>query len=156
MDSGPHPKITILRQDDSKTFILLWTRLGGVHTEFTIDILRFVDSRRLGFYKIKKESTREDGFKAITNIVLGTRYPNGFHTQKSLVSLARTFITPLGDFQTPFLKEVDRSDSTSVHQYIPRMFSASIVKHGSMATKFQAVFSMMLFRTWFAAFTLGG
>ena len=94
--------------------------------------------------------------QAITNIVLGTRYPNGFHTKKSLVSLARTFITPLGDFQTPFLKEVDRSDSTSVHQYIPRMFSASSVKHGSMATKFQAVFSMMLFRTWFAAFTLGG
>jgi len=67
----------------------------------------------------------------------------------------RTRIT-LGDFQTPFLKEADRSDSTSVHQYIPRMLAASNVKHGSMATKFQAVFSMMLFRTWFAAFTLGG
>ena len=156
VDSGPHPKITFLRQDDSKTFILLWTRLGRVHTEFTIDILRFVDSHRLGFYKIKKESTREDGLKAITNIVLGTRHPNGFYTKTSLVNLARTFITPLGDFQTPFLKEADRSDSTSVHQYIPRMLAASNVKHGSMATKFQAVFSMMLFRTRFAAFTLGG
>ena len=95
VDSGPHPKITILRQDDSKTFILLWAGLGRVHTEFTIDILRFVDSRRLGFYKINKKATREDGFKAITNIVLGTRYPNGLHTKKSLVNLARTFVTPL-------------------------------------------------------------
>ena len=98
VDSGPHPKITILRQDDSQTSILLWTRLGRVHTEFTIDILRFVDSRRLGFYKIKKESTREDGLKAITNIVLGTRYPNGIHTKKISCDLARTFVTPLGDF----------------------------------------------------------
>ena len=96
VDSGPHTKITILRQDDSKTFILLWTRLGRVHTEFTIDILRFVDSRRLGFYKIKKESTREDGFKAITNIVLGTRYPNGFHTKKISCEFGTNFYHTAG------------------------------------------------------------
>ena len=63
--------------------------------QFTIDFVRFEDSPRLGLYKIKKESTRGDGLKAITNIVLGTRYPNGLHTKQFLVNLARTFVTPL-------------------------------------------------------------
>ena len=66
--------------------------------QFTIDFVRFEDSPRLGFYKIEKECTRGDGLKAITNIVLGTRYPNGIHTKKSLVNLARTFVTRLGEF----------------------------------------------------------
>ena len=79
------------------------------------------------------------------------------YTPKNLLWFGTNFCHTAGwFFWTPFLKEVDRSDSTSVHQYILRTLSAWSVKHGSTATKFQAVFSMMLFRTWFAVFTLGG
>ena len=51
------------------------------------DFVRFEDSPRLGFYKINKEPTRGGGLKAITNIALGTRYPNGLHTKKSFLRI---------------------------------------------------------------------
>ena len=70
VDSGPDPKITILRQDDAKPKLSPNPSPHLSPHQFTIDFVRFEDSPRLGFYKIKKESTRGDGLKAITNILL--------------------------------------------------------------------------------------
>ena len=97
LDSGPTFQITILRPDDAKKVLSRWTRSNRVQHEFTIEILRFLDSPHLGFYKIIEESNAGDGVKAITNIVLGTRYPNGLHTKNFFANLARTFVTLLGD-----------------------------------------------------------
>ena len=98
VDSGPHPKITILRQDDAKKKLSPNPNPHLSPHQFTIDFVRFEDSPRLGFYKIRKESTRGDGLKAITNIVLGTRPPNGLHPKKNYRWFGTIFCHPAGWF----------------------------------------------------------
>ena len=58
LDSGATSQIIILRPDDAKKVLSRWTRSNRVQHEFTIEILRFLDSPRLGFYKVRRNPAR--------------------------------------------------------------------------------------------------